>query len=524
MEKVFGIDLGTTYSCIACIDEFDKPRVLKNAEGMLTTPSVVYFESDEAITVGAAAKEYSKMYPEKVVSFIKREMGREGYAQNVNGVDMKPEEISSRILMKVVQDAEDTLRMEGKLEEDEHIRDVVITCPAYFGIAERAATREAGVIAGLHVLDIINEPTAAAIDYGVMENSQGRTVLVYDLGGGTFDVTMIHVEPGEIKVICTGGDHNLGGCDWDERVITYVAEQFRENGGTQDDILEDEETLQQLSLDVEKAKKFLSQPKKEKTAVSVNYKGDRVSVELTREKFDALTEDLLTRTISLTRDTLKEAEKKGYHQSDIDCILLVGGSSYMPQVMSRVKAEFGLETKLFDPDESVAKGAAIYARTKKRGPGLPDGTACADTQIVNVSSRSFGTEAYESDFSDHLKIYNIILRNAELPAAATRSFCPRSDNQSRVRFSVKESITSEEIVDPEMGKDVGYAVLELPAGITRDTEIKVTFRLDESGLLHLHAREMKEGREVNAEFQIAGALTEQERSEALRRARKATVS
>ncbi len=244
MGKVFGIDLGTTYSCIAYMDENGKPVVLKNAEGDLTTPSVVHFESQSDVTVGAAAKENSKMYPEQVVSFIKRSIGMPGFSLNINGVDMKPEEISSYILKKVVKDAEESLRMESKLGDDEQVRDVVITCPAYFGVAERDATKAAGIIAGLNVMAIINEPTAAAITYGVTDDSQNKTVLVYDLGGGTFDITMINIKPGEIRVVVTGGDHNLGGRNWDETILMYLAEQYQSETGTPDNILEDAETLQ----------------------------------------------------------------------------------------------------------------------------------------------------------------------------------------------------------------------------------------------------------------------------------------
>lgn len=558
MGKVFGIDLGTTYSCIAYIDESGKPVVLKNAEGDLTTPSVVYFESQSDVTVGSAAKENLKMYPDKTVDLIKRNIGKPGFSLNINGIDMKPEEISSYILKKVVQDAEDTLRMEGKLEDGEKIRDVVITCPAYFGVAERDATQVAGVIAELNVMAIINEPTAAAITYGVTDDSQNKTVLVYDLGGGTFDITMINIKPGEIRVVVAGGDHNLGGRDWDEKILMYLADQYQSETGTPDNILEDAETFQELSLAAERAKKLLSA--KEKAPVAVNYMGERVRVELTREKFDELTEDLLTRTIDLTRDMFKDAEKKGYSQSDVTEILLVGGSSKMPQVMSRVKSEFGIETKMFDPDEAVAKGAAIYANkmseynivleeiakqqgksfeevkkqvdegqmdvqkeAKKanipmRGGRLPG----KDVTFINVSSRSFGTVAY--DENDQLKLYNIILKNAELPATGVNPFYPRYDNQQSVRFQVMESLTSEEKVDPDLGKEIGTAELSLPAGVTRDTEIEVTFRLDESGLLHLHAKEMKGGREVDAEFQTTEAMTEQEMSDAIRRSNKSNVN
>ena len=557
MGKVFGIDLGTTYSCIAYIDANGKPVVLKNAEGDLTTPSVVFFESQTDVTVGAAAKESSKMYPEQVVTAIKRSIGQPGFALNINGVEMKPEEISSYILKKIVKDAEDSLRMEGNLGDDEQVKDVVITCPAYFGVAERDATKAAGVIAGLNVMSIINEPTAAAITYGVTDDSANKTVLVYDLGGGTFDITMINIKPGEIRVICTGGDHNLGGKDWDERVLMYLAEQYQNETGTPDNILEDAETLQELILSAERAKKLLSA--KEKAPVAVNYMGERVRVELTREKFDELTEDLLTRTIDLTREMFKEAEKKGFKQSDVSEILLVGGSSKMPQVMSRVKSEFGIETKMFDPDESVAKGAAIYANkmsefnivleeiAKQQGktveevkeqvdtgkmdlekeakkaniPMLGGSLPGQDVKIINVSSRSFGIAAYQND---EQKLFNIIIKNAELPATATQSFCPRYDNQASVSLDVYECLSSDEIVDMDLGKEIGKAELTLPSGITRDTGIEVTFRLDEAGLLHLHAKELKAGREIDAEFQTTEALSAEEMSNAIRRSNNSSVN
>ena len=557
MGKVFGIDLGTTYSCIAYIDANGKPIVLKNAEGDLTTPSVVFFESQTDVTVGAAAKESSKMYPEQVVTAIKRSIGQPGFALNINGVEMKPEEISSYILKKIVKDAEDSLRMEGNLGDDEQVKDVVITCPAYFGVAERDATKAAGVIAGLNVMSIINEPTAAAITYGVTDDSANKTVLVYDLGGGTFDITMINIKPGEIRVICTGGDHNLGGKDWDERVLMYLAEQYQNETGTPDNILEDAETLQELILSAERAKKLLSA--KEKAPVAVNYMGERVRVELTREKFDELTEDLLTRTIDLTREMFKEAEKKGFKQSDVSEILLVGGSSKMPQVMSRVKSEFGIETKMFDPDESVAKGAAIYANkmsefnivleeiAKQQGktveevkeqvdtgkmdlekeakkaniPMLGGSLPGQDVKIINVSSRSFGIAAYQND---EQKLFNIIIKNAELPATATQSFCPRYDNQASVSLEVYECLSSDEIVDMDLGKEIGKAELTLPSGITRDTGIEVTFRLDEAGLLHLHAKELKAGREIDAEFQTTEALSAEEMSNAIRRSNNSSVN
>ena len=556
MNKVFGIDLGTTYSCIAYIDESGKPVVLKNAEGNLTTPSVVFFESPTEISVGDSAKENSVLYPDQVVSLIKRMMGKPGFSRTINGIEMKPEEISAYTLKKLVNDAEDSLREQGKLEEGEHVKDVVITCPAYFGVAEREATKTAGEIAGLNVLDIINEPTAAAINYGVSSDGQEKTVLVYDLGGGTFDVTMINIKGGDIRVVCTGGDDELGGRDWDDKILMYLAEQFQDETGISDNILEDNETLQELGLAAERAKKLLSS--KPKAPILVKYEGDSARIELTREQFYALTEDLLTRSIEKTRDMFREAEAKGFHQSDVSEILLVGGSSRMPQVAERVKAEFGIETKMFEPDEAVAKGAAIFANQRsaynivleaiaqQEGKSVEEvkeeaSTGKIDVQqaasrfslggditaavsntptIINVSSRSFGLIALSNG---ERKLCNIILKNADLPAQHTEVFTPAADNQVNVALEVKESLTTEDVVDVELGKDVGVATLELPAGCTRNTLIEVTFNLDESGLLHLHAVEKDHGREVDAEFQTVGAMTEEEKSAAISRALPASV-
>lgn len=559
MSKVFGIDLGTTYSCIAYMDENNKPVVLKNAEGELTTPSVVFFETVNDVTVGSSAKESSKMYPNQVASFVKRSIGQPGFSLNINGVNMAPEEISSYILKKVVNDAMDTLRQEGKLDADEIINNVVITCPAYFGVNERNATQVAGEIAGLNVLQIINEPTAAAITYGVMDSSVEKTVLVYDLGGGTFDVTMIHIQPGQIRVICTGGDHNLGGKDWDDRIIMYLAEEFQCQTGISDSILDDPETLQELLLSAERAKKMLSS--KEKAPVTINHMGERARVELTREKFDDLTADLAERTISLMNEMFGEARKKGFKKEDVSEILLVGGSSKMPQIMRKVKENFGIETKMFDPDESVAKGAVIYAdklndiniiiekaaeakgKTQEEikqeiDSGKTDLSTLAveakidtkggrylgpaeEMKIINVSSRSFGTCAY--DENDKEMLFNIIMKNDELPKSATETFYPRHNHQKTVLFSVYESLSSDKVIDPSLGSEIGEATLELPAGVLSSSPIEVTFKLDEGGLLKLRAIELRNNRVVEASFQTTQAITEEEKSNAIRRSQNSTI-
>lgn len=558
--KVFGIDLGTTYSCIAYIDENNKPVVVKNMEGELTTPSVVYFETKEDIIVGESAKESSKMYPDEVVQFIKRSMGKPNSNLKINGVDMSPPEISSYILKKIVGDAVENLKIEGKLADDEDIKDVVITCPAYFGINERTATQTAGELAGLNVIQIINEPTAAAITYGVADDSVEKTVLVYDLGGGTFDVTMIHIQPGEIKVVCTGGDHNLGGKDWDDKVLLYLDDEFQRQTKKSESVLDDPETLQELVLATEKAKKLLTS--KEKAPISINYKGERVRIELTRDKFDSLTNDLLERTIKLTDDMFKEAEKKGYSKNSVNEILLVGGSSKMPQVSRRVKEAFNIPTKMFDPDESVAKGAALFADRKnelnilldeiaeKTGQskedlkmaldlGKTDINSLAesanidtserkylgssdDIKISNVSSRSFGTVAYNKQ--KQLRLFNLIFKNDTLPKEATDIFYPASGKQKNINIQVLENLSSDKAIDPKLGSEIGSVILDLPKDVDENTEIALTFKLNEEGLLELKAIERKNNTYIEARFETKEGLNEEEMSSAMRRVEDSSVS
>lgn len=559
MGKAFGIDLGTTYSCIAYVDENGKPVVLKNSEGNLTTPSVVWFEGAEQVTVGDAAKESATLYPNDVISFVKRTIGQAGAKYTANGVEMSPEEVSSYTLRKVVGDAIETLRSENKLSADETITDVVITCPAYFGIAEREATKKAGEIAGLNVLDIINEPTAAAIAYGVTEIDNEKTVMVYDLGGGTFDVTIISIKPGQIKVVCTGGNHNLGGKNWDEAVLNYLDSEFQSQTGLDTSVTEDLETLQELNLSVERAKKFLTA--KDKAPITINFQGEKVRVELTREKFDELTEDLLESTIALTNDVIAEANKKGVTLDMIDDILLVGGSTKMPQVARRVEEAFGKKPQAFDPDESVAKGAAIYAskmayyqklieimsaqtgktqeeieeeindgkistqqmenavRVSGKADELDDfaglSAAISKIEIINVTSRSFGNVALNDNDKDAL--FNLIFKNDELPAECTKSFYTVRDNQNKVRLTVMESLSTDDEVDVSLGKKVGEAMLTIPDGLPRGTEIQVTFKLNKSGLLELHACEPNSRMSVDAEFQTTDAISEQELDEAKKR-------
>ena len=337
-NRIFGIDLGTTYSCIAYVNDAGKTEVVPNTDGDLTTPSVVFFEDSRNVVVGKTAKEELKTSPERVISLVKRSMGEKDVRfSGVADTPLSPQEVSAHILRKLVQDAQDYTRQE------EPIKDVVITCPAYFGFSQKEATRQAGEIAGLNVRYVIPEPTAAAIFYGMTEDtSRNQTVLVYDLGGGTFDVTVIEVDAGNIEVVCVDGDHNLGGANWDEDVATWLAEKFSEEHGTKtSELMDSDETWQELLDLAETAKRSLTSKTKHSTRVT--HGTNRSRIELTRADFDAITDGRLENTIMLTRNVLEKAKAKGRH--DIDKILLVGGSTYMPQVQDRLKKEFPLHRR-----------------------------------------------------------------------------------------------------------------------------------------------------------------------------------
>ncbi|MFW6240486.1 MAG: Hsp70 family protein, partial [Thermodesulfobacteriota bacterium] len=521
-----------------------------NAENQHVTPSVVFFDGDN-IVVGDVAKESAKLYPEDVVSFVKRSMGEPNFLFEHNEKHYRAEEISSYVLRKIVQDAEQSLGEEG-------ITDVVITCPAYFGINEREATRRAGEIAGFNVRQIINEPTAAAIAYGTMESDRERVVLVYDLGGGTFDITMIDVKPGEsIEVICTGGDHNLGGKDWDDRIVAHLVGEFQNQTGITEDILEDADTCQDLLLSAERAKKILTQ--REKTPILITHGGERVKVQLERKTFENLTQDLLERTVSLTHEMLGEAGKKGYGK--FDEIILVGGSTRMPQVSRRVSQEFGLQAKLFDPDEAVAKGAAIYGWklylqeelkaqvARKTGKTVEEiqeqdladllgeveqlvaddtGYSVSDVHksrmtITNVTSKSFEVIAHDSE--DKEIIYNLILKNSGVPITATRSFGTAVANQNAAAIQIMENESNEVVADPEHAVTIGTAVLNLPTDLKENTPVEITFKLNEEGRLEITAEETSETRRsVNVTIETKSVIAGEEFEEAKKRGKSVAVS
>lgn len=345
-KYIFGIDLGTTYSCIAYVDETGRATVVKNKEGTNTTPSVVNFADSSLVVVGQVAKETAVIDPQNTISLVKTLMGKSNFAINYNGEDLSPEVVSSYILRKLALDAGEILNTE--------VKDVVITCPAYFGTAERTATKNAGEIAGLNVIEIISEPTAAALYYGCTKVEGEKTILVYDLGGGTFDVTIMRISGGKIEVVCSDGNHQLGGKDWDTEVMNYLATQFCSETGFNGDF--DEYAQQDLRLKAEKAKQQLTA--REEVPVMLDAVGLRARVRLSRDTFDEITQALLNESIEKTDAAIAVAESKGYK---VDEILLVGGSTKMPQVKKIIVEKYGMEPKVLEPDEAVAKGAAIYA-------------------------------------------------------------------------------------------------------------------------------------------------------------------
>jgi molecular chaperone DnaK (HSP70) len=349
-NRIFGIDLGTTFSSIAYVNEYGIPKIVPNAEGHNTTPSVIYIDGSN-ILVGVSALEAEKLHPENTVRYVKRSINQPGYRFENQGDRFSVEELSSFILRKLAQDAQS--RLGAKVEN------VVITCPAYFGVNERASVRIAGEIAGLKVRQIVNEPTAAAIAYGAGQLNEPKKILVYDLGGGTFDITMIDIRPKSIKVIGTGGDPMLGGKDFNDRMVDFVAYHFYKQTGldpSRYNLTADHSAFSQIHEQVEAAKKTLGKAPSAK--INFGVRGEKFSVEITREVFAALTKELVDKTLDLTSGMLKDARKKGY--SKFDEIILVGGSSYLPQVAKGINSRFGIAPKLYLPEEAIARGAAIF--------------------------------------------------------------------------------------------------------------------------------------------------------------------
>lgn len=526
-KYVFGIDLGTTYSCIAYVDETGRPTVVNNMEGNPTTPSVVNFASSDLVVVGDIAKENAVIDPQNTVSFVKNLMGLSNFAIHYNDRDVTPEEVSSYILRKLAGDASKILNTE--------VKDVVITCPAYFGTARREATKAAGKIAGLNVLEIISEPTAAALFYGCTKAEGEKTILVYDLGGGTFDVTVMHVSPGSIQMVCTDGNHELGGKNWDDLVMGYLSNAFVEE--TQFSGEFDEFDQQALRLKAETAKQQLSS-RGDSVPVVVEAAGVRARVQLTREIFDELTEGLLNQTLEKTDAAIAVAKEKNY---DIDEILLVGGSTKMPQVSQALRERYGMEPKILEPDEAVAKGAAIYAlgvyelmieQWKDHDQNSKDDNTGGETQetppeelavstdrisglggkkmtevVTVITSKSYALKVVRNEEE---KCLNMILKNSAMENnrySVTKQFGTVDADQDTAELVVYESDIMDEYYDVDDDYVLGTAVLELPPHLPAGAPIEVTFTLNQEGILEVTGRDLTGNREIHATMQAASGTT-----------------
>lgn len=493
---VYGIDLGTTNSCIALIDEYGKAVVNPNSEGLNTTPSVVSYESGTNNPfVGEVAKEALISDPTRTVAFIKREMGNDNFKSTCD-VPESPVKVSAYILKKLVDDAN-----QGN---STNIRDVVITCPAYFGTREREQTKQAGVVAGLNVLSIINEPTAAAISYGV-ETNRDKTILVYDLGGGTFDVSIIEIKNGEIEVLATGGDHRLGGVDWDTLLAKYIA---KEVGITIDFEAQryDKDYLSiknLLLLNAEKAKKALT--KRNEVMVNIPYNGKTYRIPVSSTLFEQLTSVLLNQTIDKMEEVIDLAKSKGI--SNIDEVILVGGSTRMPQVKNRVEKELSCTANIKDPDMAVAKGAAIFAaRVKeevKKGPRIGGSIG----GIKDTSANSYGVGCFEKN-TDKEIVQNVILAQSPVAIKSASSFCTRFDGQRGITFPIYEGTSTEDDIDPLDATLLETFELDLKKGYEKDTPILVELERTTEGILKIYAE--IDGNVLNAELKLNGVLTDSE--------------
>jgi molecular chaperone DnaK (HSP70) len=522
---VFGIDLGTTYSCVAQVDKFDQAVVLKNFEGSNTTPSVVYFGDGNNVTVGQEAKELLKTEPERSVSFVKRSISTdEAYNKPTkfpNGLD--PTEISAYILKKIVKDANDAS------QNPDPVKDVVITCPAYFGTKERMRTKQAGEIAGLNVLAIINEPTAAAIAYGMKTEGQ-KVILVYDLGGGTFDVTIIRVNGGAITVIATGGDHHLGGVDWDTETAKYFLVAYNKAKGTSY-TMDDPIIRNELLLLAEEKKKSLSA--RDTVKVPITIKGDSERIEFSRGEFDQLTEAKLDETIDKTKEVLAIAKDKGF--AKIDEVLLVGGSSRMPQIKARVDSELSCDAKLTDPDECVAKGAAIYAMNEAFKAAMEeyaDGdrdekpkslSLATQTRVVNVTSKTYGVRYHDSGKNKEM-VQNMIRANTPLDGHCRHKhegFGTQVDNQTSILFAIYESDVMDDIMEVSSGVLLEEHTMKLSKQWPKGTPVLVVMEIDTEGILHMHAEVGPDS--IDIQLKLKGVKNESEMAHSVQMLAKANV-
>lgn len=488
MGTVIGIDLGTTNSCVAVI-EGDTPTVITNKEGYRTTPSVVAFTKSKERIVGDAAKRQAAVNSDRTIFSIKRHMGTD-YRRKIDGKYYTPQEISAFILMKLKEDAEDFL--------GQPVTDAVVTVPAYFTDAQRQATKDAGKIAGLNILRIINEPTSAALAYG-LDNDMAQKVLVYDLGGGTFDVSVIDIGDNVIEVLATSGDNHLGGDDFDERIVNYLVEQFKISDGI--NLSKDVSAMQRLREEAEKAKKELS------SSVTTNINlpfiamskdgPHHIDITLSRQTFNELTADLVDRTITPVENALHDA---GLSKTDINMVLLVGGSTRIPAVADKVRQLMGKEpSRNLNPDECVALGAAVQGG--KLGNQLQAGSAASEIILMDVTPMSLSIETMGGIAS------RLIERNTTIPTRHSQIFTTAGNFQTSVDIKVFQGERKFTRDNKLLGNFRLNGIKRAMAGVP---QIEVTFDIDVNGIVNVSAKDLGTGREQSITITSSSNMTEEE--------------
>ena len=482
MAKIIGIDLGTTNSAVSVL-EGGEAKIIPNPEGNRTTPSVVAFKNGE-IQVGEVAKRQAVTNP-STVSSIKRHMGDGSYKVHMDGKDYTPQEISAMILQYLKSYAEDYL--------GEKVDKAVITVPAYFNDAQRQATKDAGKIAGLEVERIVNEPTAAALAYGLDKTDKEEKVLVFDLGGGTFDVSILELGDGVFDVLSTSGDNHLGGDDFDQKIMDYLVAEFKKEHGV--DLSKDKMALQRLKDAAEKAKKDLSGVSTTQISlpfITASAEGPlHLELTLTRAKFEELTHDLVERTKQPVRQALKDA---GLSQSDIDEVILVGGSTRIPAVVEAVRKETGKEpNKSVNPDEVVAMGAAIQG-------GVISGDV-KDIVLLDVTPLSLGIETMGGVFT------KLIDRNTTIPTSKSQVFSTAADNQPAVDVHVLQGERQMAADNKTLGR---FQLTDIPPAPRGIPQIEVTFDIDKNGIVNVSAKDLGTGKEQTITIKSSSGLTDEE--------------